>query len=197
MKKIVIIICLILFSFLPALAVFAEDVPENKMDTVRLLNPIAGIPDNPEGNTAIPVILGLAIQKALGILGSAALLMFVIGGFMWLTSAGNAEKVKKGTQTMMWAVVGVFIIFSSYAILNLVLEGLGAERGKSESSAPSTDQTTMQAGSETGPSGGGNVCKCVTIKTNGVEQIKAIDANECDSLGDKGTIECLWMPEED
>lgn len=98
---------------------------------VKLINPIGGTAENPQGTVSIPVILGGVIQTALTLMGSAALLMFVIGGVLWLTSAGNAERVKQGTQTMVWAAIGVLIIFSSYAILSLVLDGLGANDGPS------------------------------------------------------------------
>jgi len=81
---------------------------------------------NPLGSTDIRIILGKIVSAGMGILGSVTLLVFVYGGFLWLTSAGSAEKVKKGSQTMMWAVVGLFLIFGSYAILGLVLEGIGA-----------------------------------------------------------------------
>jgi hypothetical protein len=44
---------------------------------------------------------------------------------MWVTAAGNPEHVKKGSQAMLWAVIGIFIIFASYAILTLVFKAMG------------------------------------------------------------------------
>ena len=83
---------------------------------------------NPLKSTDVRIILGKIVSAGMGILGSVTLLVFVYGGFLWLTSAGSAEKVKKGSQTMMWAVVGLFLIFGSYAILGLVLEGINAKQ---------------------------------------------------------------------
>ncbi|HBU07332.1 MAG TPA: hypothetical protein DEB09_04595 [Candidatus Magasanikbacteria bacterium] len=77
-----------------------------------------------KGETVIPVIIGGAIQKLLGFVGALTLIVFIYGGFSWLTSAGNAEKVKSGMQAMFWAVIGLFIIFASYAIITLVLKTL-------------------------------------------------------------------------
>jgi len=48
--------------------------------------------------------------------------MFVIGGFMWMTAAGNPEKIKKGKDTLMWAILGIILIFSSYSILRAIFE---------------------------------------------------------------------------
>ena len=35
-----------------------------------------------------------------------------------MTAAGNQEKVTKGRDVLVWAAVGLFIIFSSYALVN-------------------------------------------------------------------------------
>ena len=76
---------------------------------------------NPIKSATPQQLIGKVAKKALGIIGSLTLLAFMFGGFMWLTSAGNQEKVKKGTQTMLYATIGLFVIFGSYAILNQIL----------------------------------------------------------------------------
>ncbi len=63
-------------------------------------------------------IISTVIKTALGIIGALTLLMLVWGGFQWLTSAGNPEKVKMGTQTMIWAIIGVALVFASYLLLS-------------------------------------------------------------------------------
>lgn len=74
--------------------------------------------DNPLGNkVAFTDIAGAIIRGLLGVIGSLTLLMFVWGGFQWLTSAGNAEKVESGSKTMIWAVIGVLLVFTSYFLL--------------------------------------------------------------------------------
>ena len=73
----------------------------------------------------LPIVFGNIIRALTGIMGSAALLVFVYGGVMWLISGGNAERVKAGTQAMIWAVIGIIVVFSSYAIISLVLKALG------------------------------------------------------------------------
>jgi hypothetical protein len=82
--------------------------------------------DNPLASkaTEVTVIIGKIIQFALGLMGSVTLFMFVWGGFSWLTSGGNAEKIKKGSQTMIWAAIGVMLVLSSYIILTTYLDYL-------------------------------------------------------------------------
>ncbi len=84
--------------------------------------------ENPIEATDVPTLLGTIIKAALGVVGSLTLLMLVWGGFQWLTSAGNAERVKKGTQTMVWAVVGVVLVFTSYLILSTFTDYLTGKK---------------------------------------------------------------------
>jgi uncharacterized membrane protein YjfL (UPF0719 family) len=52
--------------------------------------------------------------------------MFIYGGFVWLTSAGNEQKVTQGRNILMWAALGLVIIFLAYAIVKFVLTAIGA-----------------------------------------------------------------------
>jgi hypothetical protein len=63
----------------------------------------------------------------LGIVGSLALLAFVAGGLMMMLSAGNPEWVTRGKQTLIGAVIGLAIVFTSYAIIQLVFTALGID----------------------------------------------------------------------
>lgn len=84
--------------------------------TVRLTNPL---------NTAsVPQLVSNIIKAFVGIVGAVALLIFVYGGFLWLTSAGEASKIQAGKDAMKWAVVGLAVVFSSYALVSFVLSAL-------------------------------------------------------------------------
>lgn len=82
--------------------------------------------DNPLGaNINSPIDLySRLIFGFMGVTGVIALLMFVIGGFQWMTAGGAADKVKKGKDTLVWAALGLVLIFSSYAILRAIFETL-------------------------------------------------------------------------
>jgi type IV secretory pathway VirB2 component (pilin) len=79
--------------------------------------------------TSIPGLIGNIIRVVLGFTGVVALLMIIYGGILWLTSGGNQERVKKGRDTLIWAVLGVALIFAAYAIVTTVL---GAVAGGGE-----------------------------------------------------------------
>lgn len=71
-------------------------------------------------NTGISVV-----QFILGISGSVALLMFIYGGFLWVTSAGNSEKVNQGKSAVTNAVIGLVIVFVSYTAVVYGLQAFG------------------------------------------------------------------------
>ena len=78
--------------------------------------------DNPLGSDVTPqTFIGDVIRAILGIVGSLALALFIYGGFLWMTAAGNAEQVTKGKNTLIWATLGLIIIFSSYALVRFVI----------------------------------------------------------------------------
>ncbi len=114
MKKIFLIIILSLaFVFsLSGRALAACELNSEGQEICSLENPLAG------NKTEATAIISTAIKAALGIVGALTLLMLVWGGFQWLTSAGNPEKVKSGTQTMVWAIIGVVLVFASYLLLS-------------------------------------------------------------------------------
>jgi len=67
-------------------------------------------------------LAGLVLAAVLSIIGSIALAMFVYGGIMVMTAAGNDERQKKGTQILVWSALGVIIILSAYAFIDLVFD---------------------------------------------------------------------------
>jgi len=56
------------------------------------------------------------IQVALGLLGTICVVLMLYAGFMWMTAAGNEENVKKAQDIIKYAVIGLIIILSAYAI---------------------------------------------------------------------------------
>lgn len=83
-------------------------------------------PLNPLGDTSggAPELYGRVIRGLLGFAGIGALLYFIWGGIVILTSGGNSDKVKQGRDSIVWAAVGLIVAFSSYIILNFVIKAV-------------------------------------------------------------------------
>ncbi len=92
----------------------------------ELINPIGGTATSPGGVTSVPVLIANIIKTILGVIGAVALFMFIWGGFTWLTSGGNPDKVKQGKDTLVWATIGLLVIFASYTLVDVVFRALGA-----------------------------------------------------------------------
>ena len=58
----------------------------------------------------------------LKISGSLALLAFIIGGLMFLTSAGNKERVEQAKKILSGAIIGLIVVFFSYSLIDYVLK---------------------------------------------------------------------------
>lgn len=62
-----------------------------------------------------------------GIIGALALIMFVYGGFMLILSQGSSEKVKKGTEIITAAVIGLVIMFGAYTLVSFLSEAINIQ----------------------------------------------------------------------
>ncbi|MCG2686654.1 pilin [Candidatus Parcubacteria bacterium] len=97
------------------------DIPEKKTtggkQSAKLSNPL--------GTKSIPVIIGNIIKTFLGIIGTISLVMFIYGGLLMLTSAGKPGQIQRGQQTLVWASLGILVVFTSYAILRFVFSAFG------------------------------------------------------------------------
>jgi uncharacterized membrane protein YjfL (UPF0719 family) len=72
----------------------------------------------------VPVLIGNVLNVALGIVGSLALVMFIYGGFVWMLAAGNEQAVEKGKNILMWAAIGLVVIFASYSLVRFVINAI-------------------------------------------------------------------------
>lgn len=129
MKKSFFVCFIILISFVFfinfGLAGEPTQSEDNTLNTsgsaVKLTNPLTGT----QASESIPVFLGKIISYAMGIIGSLALVMFIYGGAVWMLSRGNQEQVSKGKNIIIWATLGLAIIFTAYALIRFVILAIG------------------------------------------------------------------------
>jgi len=109
---IIIIACLLI---LPNLSLAASS------DNIIFSNPVPGL-GGPTGDVSVPQTLGIITQRILGLIGVIALLFFIYAGFMWMTAQGASEKIQQAQKIMLWAGIGLIIIFASYILLHFVFK---------------------------------------------------------------------------
>jgi len=70
-------------------------------------------------------IINTLLYYIFTIAGIILLFMLISGGFTIFVSAGNPEKIKKGTTLITNALIGFFVIFSAYWIIQVIEWTLG------------------------------------------------------------------------
>lgn len=66
-------------------------------------------------------VISSVINIALGLLGIIATIIILYGGFVWMTSQGNADSIARAKRIIINGVIGLAIILSSYAIVRFIL----------------------------------------------------------------------------
>ncbi len=61
------------------------------------------------------------LNAIIGVLGIVAVVVIIIGGVSYMTSAGDAGKVKKAKDTILYGVIGLVICALAFAIVNFVI----------------------------------------------------------------------------
>ena len=83
--------------------------------------------ENPlNANTFTELFIGIADWIA-GIVALVAALMIVVGGFQYMLSGGNEEKVASARKTIQWSLIGLGVVLASRGLLEALLQILGVE----------------------------------------------------------------------
>jgi len=72
--------------------------------------------------TDLEDIIARIINIILGFLGIIAVIIILVGGFKWMTAAGNDEQVGEAKKMIIQAVVGLAIIFLAWVIAAFVID---------------------------------------------------------------------------
>ncbi len=98
------------------------------------------------GTRTIGDTIAGVINIVLGFLGVIAIGLIIYGGFLWMTSKGNSERIQRAKLLITSAVIGLAIVLSAYAISQFILSSL--------------DEATGGPGGGGGPGGPGPVGVC-------------------------------------
>jgi len=60
------------------------------------------------------------LSLALDFVGVIAVIYIIIGGYFYITAYGNEAQIKKGKDTLTWAIVGLVIILLAKVIITEV-----------------------------------------------------------------------------
>lgn len=64
------------------------------------------------------------INVVVGVLGVVAVAVIIIGGVYYVTSQGEAAKITRAKNTILYGIVGLVVALLAFAIVNFVLTGV-------------------------------------------------------------------------
>ena len=76
------------------------------------------------GNADPREIASSVIKVVLGFLGIIAVLIILYAGFLWMTAAGNDDKISSAKSMMSAGVIGLIIVLAAFGIATFVMEAL-------------------------------------------------------------------------
>lgn len=85
---------------------------------------------DPLGGASITTIIGRVISALLGLSGAVALLVFVWSGILMIVAAGNPERIKKAKSSLVWATIGLVVIFTAYTLVATLIGALSTGAGQ-------------------------------------------------------------------
>ncbi len=85
--------------------------------------------DNPLNTGSLGGVLGDIIQAFLFFAGAVAVLFLIIGGFRYVVSTGNPDQIDAARKTILYAVLGLIIVFIAFVLTRLVLTALNVGTG--------------------------------------------------------------------
>ncbi len=104
----------------------------NQVDDCRVGNIISDPICACCGDCTLENFLGIAINLANLIfkyLGVVALVFFVVGGVIWITSGGSQQRIDTGKNILKNALIGIVVIVAATLIIRLLTDVLGVEEG--------------------------------------------------------------------
>jgi hypothetical protein len=73
-------------------------------------------------DTDVNDIIMIVVNTLLFVIGIISVIMIIIGGIMYTTSAGDSGQVTKAKNTILYAVIGLVVALLAFAIVNWVVD---------------------------------------------------------------------------
>lgn len=91
---------------------------------IKPVDPSKGPDETYTGGDTLGSDVTTIINAVIGVLGIVAVVVIIIGGVTYMTSSGDAGKVKKAKDTILYGVIGLIVVALAFAIVNFVIGNL-------------------------------------------------------------------------
>ena len=125
---------------------------------------------------------------AIWTVGIAAILMITIGGFMYLTSAGNTSKMDDAKKVVTDALIGLAIVLTAYLVLYVINPDLVKVTLSLKALKSGMSSTIMSGGTSLSSGGGTGKCEALTTGPCSPDNLKSAcswDAEKASAICNK------------
>jgi hypothetical protein len=109
------VITIIIFSFTPS---FAQDATLNGLN--ESAKKVPAFDTSATYTSFVQTKAGIIVGVVLSFVGVLFLALMMYAGILWMTAQGNEQQVTKAKGLLINAVIGIIIVFASYAITAFV-----------------------------------------------------------------------------
>ena len=107
---------------LPAIgSAAAAPAPTAKSTVCSTLESGSDCSSTPQGQVSLNDVIKVAINVLSIIIGVAAVIMVMVGGFRYITAGGDSNNVTSAKNTIMYAIIGLVIVALAQALVQFVL----------------------------------------------------------------------------
>ncbi len=75
-------------------------------------------------------MFGNIAEILLDLISGVVILMVIVGGFFWISSAGSSDRIDRGKQILIGAFMGSIFVFAGFVLVNLTMIALLGGSGK-------------------------------------------------------------------
>ncbi|MDO8509634.1 MAG: hypothetical protein Q7S24_00650 [bacterium] len=79
------------------------------------------------GQQGVLQLIGRATRVLMYAMGSILFTLYIYAGFLWLSSAGNSERVGTAKKILVWSTLGVIVQLSAYILVTFVFKFTGGQ----------------------------------------------------------------------
>ncbi|MEO6760836.1 MAG: pilin [Candidatus Saccharimonadales bacterium] len=101
---------------------------------------------NSSGSLSINKIVSMVVNVLTYVVGAVSIVMIIIGGFKFMTSAGDAQKVASARNSIIYALIGLVIVVLAQLIVHFTINT--AVDSTSSSSSTTTGQSDSSSTSK-------------------------------------------------
>lgn len=76
------------------------------------------------GQEGLANLIGKIVGIFLIVVSVVGLVGIIMGGYLYITSAGNPEQATKGKNSILYSLMGMIIAWGAYAIIYYIVQGL-------------------------------------------------------------------------